>query len=131
MSTANFGTPRYDLPLIVSDDDEYKYENAQWLIERINGKLSHFDIVIEGGYYEGFMFNVEQRDGYIDYEDIPTLTDEDAKYFYGDSAKNIKNEFKKDMQAIKKFLKDLKDEGYLELIKVAQFSNGEAIYKEV
>lgn len=132
MATANFGTPNYDLPIIVGDvEDSLDYFAAEPYIEEINDELKHFEVVAEAGYYEGFMLNAKQTDDYWDVEDIATITDDDAEYFYGDTAENIKHEFAEDMKKIKAFFERMKQGGMFELNKVAQFSNGEAVYKRV
>ena len=96
-----------------------------------NDTLKHFEVGIESGYYDGFQFTVEQTDEYWDYEDLPTMTDDDADYYYGDTVENIRKEFEQDLKNIKEYLYNLKANGFMELAKVAQFSNGEAMYKEV
>ena len=142
MSTANFGTMKYDMPLIVGgfcDDDDpdgewQSYEEVECIkkdLADFNDTLKHFEVGIESGYYDGYQFTVEQSDEYWDYEDLPTMTDDDADYYYGDTVENIRKEFEQDLKNIKEYLYNLKANGFKELIKVAQFSNGEAMYKEV
>ena len=142
MATANFGTMKYDMPLIVGgfyDEDDpdcewQSYEEVKCIKEDLadfNDTLKHFEVGIESGYYDGFQFTVEQTDEYWDYEDLPTMTDDDADYYYGDTVENIRKEFEQDLKNIKEYLYSLKANGFKELIKVTQFSNGEAMYKEV
>lgn len=142
MATANFGTMKYDMPLIVGgfyDEDDPdcewqsygEFECAKEDLADFNDTLKHFEVGIEPGYYDGFQFTVEQSDEYWDYEDLPTMTDDDADYYYGDTVENIRKEFEQDLKNIKEYLYNLKANGFKELIKVAQFSNGEAMYKEV
>ena len=142
MATANFGTMKYDMPLIVGgfyDEDDpnwewHNYEEVECIKEDLtdfNDTLKHFEVGIEAGYYDGYQFTVEQSDEYWDYEDLPTMTDDDADYYYGDTAVNIRKEFEQDLKNIKEYLYNLKANGFKELMKVAQFSNGEAMYKEV
>jgi len=142
MATANFGTMKYDMPLIVGgffdendpDWEWHSYEEAECIKEDLadfNDTLKHFEVGIESGYYDGFQFTVKQTDEYWDYEDIPTMTDEDADYYYGGTVENIRKEFEQDLKNIKNYLYELKANGFMELAKVAQFSNGEAMYKEV
>ena len=142
MATANFETMKYDMPLIVGGFYDENDPDCQWQsyeeVERIkenladfNDTLKHFELGIESGYYDGFQFTVEQTDEYWDYEDLPTMTDDDADYYYGDTVENIRKEFEQDLKNIKEYLYNLKANGFKELIKVAQFSNGEAMYKEV
>lgn len=142
MATANFETMKYDMPLIVGgfydendpDCEWQSYEEFECTKEDLadfNDTLKHFELGIESGYYDGFQFTVEQTDEYWDYEDLPTMTDDDADYYYGDTVENIRKEFEQDLKNIKEYLYNLKANGFKELIKVAQFSNGEAMYKEV
>ena len=142
MATANFETMKYDMPLIVGgfydengpDCEWQSYEEVKYIEEDLadfNDTLKHFEVGIESGYYDGFQFTVEQTDEYWDYEDLPTMTDDDADYYYGDTVENIRNEFEQDLKNIKEYLYNLKANGFMELAKVAQFSNGEAMYKEV
>lgn len=142
MATCNFGTMKYDMPLIVGgfydendpDWEWHNYEEVECIKEDLadfNDTLKHFELGIEAGYYDGYQFTVKQSDEYWDYEDLPTMTDDDADYYYGDTVENIRKEFEQDLKNIKEYLYNLKANGFMELAKVAQFSNGEALYKEV
>ena len=142
MATANCETMKYDMPLIVGgfrdeNDPDWEWHNCEEVecikedLADFNDTLKHFEVGIESGYYDGFQFTVEQTDEYWDYEDLPTMTDDDADYYYGDTVENIRKEFEQDLKNIKEYLYNLKANGVKELIKVAQFSNGEAMYKEV
>ena len=142
MATANFRTMKYDMPLIVGgfydendpDCEWQSYEEVKCIkkdLSDFNDTLKHFEVGIESGYYDGFQFTVKQTDEYWDYEDLPTMTDDDADYYYGDTVENIRKEFEQDLKNIKEYLYNLKANGFMELIKVEQFSNGEAMYKEV
>ena len=142
MATANFGTMKYDMPLIVGgfydeNDPDWEWHNCEEVecikedLADFNDTLKHFEVGIASGYYDGFQFTVEQTDEYWDYEDLPTMTDDDADYYYGDTVENIRKEFEQDLKNIKEYLYNLKANGFMELIKVAQFSNGEAMYKQV
>ena len=142
MATANFETMKYDMPLIVGgfydendpDWEWHNYEEVECIkkdLADFNDTLKHFELGIESGYYDGYQFTVEQSDEYWDYEDLPTMTDDDADYYYGDTVENIRKEFEQDLKNIKEYLYNLKANGFKELIKVAQFNNGEAMYKEV
>lgn len=142
MATCNFGTMEYDMPLIVGgfydendpDWEWHNYEEVECIKEDLadfNDTLKHFELGIEAGYYDGYQFTVKQSDEYWDYEDLPTMTDDDADYYYGDTVENIRKEFEQDLKNIKEYLYNLKANGFMELAKVAQFSNGEALYKEV
>lgn len=137
MATANFGTPNFDLPLIaigMSDDEDqnyWAYEDAEADLKLLNNELGYFTLYLESGYYQGAMYNVKQTNDYIDYDQIDDFDDEDTDYYFGDTKANVKKGIAQELDKIKKFLAEKKDEGALELIKVAQFSNGEAIYKAI
>lgn len=137
MATANFGTPNFGLPLMVGgmtgneNTDDMQYEEAENMVKELNDKLRYFEVYTESGYYEGFMFNAKQTDDYWDYRGISDLTDEDAEYFYGDTADNVKADMDEELDKIKQALADWKENGGLELERVAQFSNGETLYKAV
>lgn len=137
MSTANFGTPNFNLPLIaigMGDDEDqnyWAYEDAEAELKLLNNELGYFTVYLESGYYQGAMYNVEQANDYIDYDQIDDFDDEDIDYYFGDTKANVKKGIAQELDKIKKFLAQKKDEGALELIKVAQFSNGEAFYKAI
>lgn len=137
MATANFGTPNFDLPLIaigMSDDEDqndWAYEDAESDLKELNNGLDYFEVYLESGYYQGAMYNVKETNDYIDYDQIDDFDDEDIDYYFGDTKANVKKEIAQELEKIKKFLAEKKDEGALELIKVAQFSNGEAFYKAI
>lgn len=137
MSTANFGTPNFNLPLIaigMGDDEDqnyWAYEDAEADLKLLNNELGYFTVYLESGYYQGAMYNVKQTNDYIDYDQIDDYDDEDMDYYFGDTKANVKKGITQELDKIKKFLAEKKDEGALELIKVAQFSNGEAFYKAI
>lgn len=137
MSTANFGTPNFNLPLIaigMGDDEDqnyWAYEDAEADLKLLNNELGYFTVYLESGYYRGAMYNVKQTNDYIDYDQIDDYDDEDMDYYFGDTKANVKKGITQELDKIKKFLAEKKDEGALELIKVAQFSNGEAFYKAI
>ena len=137
MSTANFGAPNFNLPLIaigMGDDEDqnyWAYEDAEADLKLLNNELEYFTVYLESGYYQGAMYNVKQTNDYIDYDQIDDFDDEDMDYYFGDTKANVKKGIAQELDKIKKFLAEKKDEGALELIKVAQFSNGEAFYKAI
>ena len=160
MSTPNFKTLDWDLPLIVGgvgedydirkkefeesfDDEKYSSdiyeeeintfcESLQDDLDDFNHKISHFRVSLKSGYYNGFQFDVEETDNYYNYETIKDIDDEDANYYYGMTAKDIKAEFESDLDKIRKLLESYKqsDPYLIELNCIGVFSNGEAIYKK-
>ena len=136
MSTPNFKTPNYDLAIVAcgmeNELEDWEYSDIQSELDTFNSELTQFEVYLEPGYYQGAMLDVRQTNDYWDYADIDEITDEDAQYFFGENAKDIKETFANEMQKIKDFFAQItkNDSRFLELIKVAQFSNGEAIYKK-
>lgn len=137
MATANFGTPNFELPIIavgMSEDEDqnyWAYEDAEEELKLLNNELGYFTVFLESGYYEGAMYNAKMTNDYIGYEQIDELNDEDTEYYFGDTKDNVKKGVEQELEKIRKFLAEKKEEGALELIKVAQFSNGEAVYKAI
>lgn len=137
MATANFGTPNFELPLIaigMHDDEDQNYwevEDTEVELKELNNGLTYFEVYLESGYYEGAMFNTKETNGYIDYNQIDDYDDYDMEYYFGDTKDNVKKGIAKELEKIKKYLAEKKECGALELIKVAQFSNGEAFYKAI
>lgn len=137
MATANFGTPNFELPIIaigMSDDDDQNYwevEDTEVELKELNNGLDYFEVYLESGYYEGAMFNIKETNDYIDYKQIDDYDDYDMDYYFGDTKDNVKKGIVKELEKIKKYLAEKKECGALELIKVAQFSNGEAFYKAI
>ena len=162
MATANFNQvtlDKFDLPLVVGglgeDYDKiaknYKEEFGEEYSEELywqeisefaehleeelnefNEKLKHFKLTVEGGYYHGFQYNIEETSSYDDYESIQSIDDETADYYYGMTAKEIRAEFEQDLDEIREFLKEsAKYPGLTEIYCVGVFSNGEAVYSKV
>lgn len=137
MATANFGRPNFELPIIaigMHDDEDQNYwefEDTEAELKEFNRGLDYFEVYLESGYYQGAMFNVEATNYYADYDQIDDLDDYDMDYYFGDTKDNVKKGIAKELEKIKKYLAEKKECGALELIKVAQFSNGEAFYKAI
>lgn len=137
MATANFGRPNFELPIIaigMHDDEDQNYwefEDTEAELKEFNNGLDYFEVYLESGYYQGAMFNVEATNYYVDYDQIDDLDDYDMDYYFGDTKDNVKKGIAKELEKIKKYLAEKKECGALELIKVAQFSNGEAFYKAI
>lgn len=104
MSTANFGTPNYNLPLICggldyeekkkryekdcgneynedifNSDVEWEFKEMKEEVEMFNDGLKHFEVYLEDGYYEGYMFNARCSDKYYDYDMLDDLTDDEVE----------------------------------------------------
>lgn len=106
--------------------DEYEEK-----LSEINDRLEFFEVIIEGGYYQGYQFNVKEIDSYNDYDSIQTLDDEDADYFYGKTACEVKAQIEHEIKLIREWLNTAPNEPYVtRLVRIATFNNGEAVYKK-
>ena len=144
MATSNFGTPKFGLPLVADgvesnyNAEDGGYSEFDWLyderaedIKEFNKDKKYFEIEIKAGYYDGWYYDAKELQDYWAFEDIDELTDEDAEYFFGDTAGNVKKEMTEELDAIKKKLDELVENGAIKLERVATFSNGETYYKKV
>lgn len=162
MATNNFESMNFDMPLVAYgmgvdyeerkkdyeedfgeeytediyySDIDFQSEDVQNDIDEFNDKHRFFEVEQKNGYYQGIQFQVNFIDKYLDYDmimDDKEFTDEDADYYYGDTAENIRKQVEKEKQDCYDFIMSMKNlQGAVELYKYAQFSNGEAIYREV
>lgn len=156
MSTCNFGTPNFGLPLICGgldyDEKRKAYEEAegeeynedmfndevQWEIEEIenelkefNKNLKYFAVYLEGGYYMGYYFNARLTQDYWDFDNLDELDDEDAEYYFGDTADEVRKGHEQELNKIREYFKELKERGFYELALRGVFSNGEGVYERV
>lgn len=138
MSTCNFNNMNNQFPLIVFLYDNYENEDGltyyeeeiiyqdaynfmNEYIESFQEKenLRFYDISVSSGYYDGLQVLVEE------------------KGLYPDEWKNSKKWRRKEFiekEKIKRFLLDISNNnvyGWIELICIGVFSNGEAIYRKV
>ena len=154
MSTTNFQPMNFNMPLIVNDPDDYEkckesYEEQfeeeytpemhqdylEWdidtrerYLERLNEELKHFKVEVISGYYSGYQYQVYQTDDYWDYYDLPSMTDDDAEYYYGMNKQEVMAEFNQDLVKIREYLMGEKENGMLEIKLQGVFSNGEGVY---
>lgn len=162
MSTANFEPMNFDMPLVAYgmgvdyeerkkdyeedfgeeyimdiyySDIDFQSEDVQNDVDEFNNRHRFFEVEQKSGYYQGIQFQVNFTDKYLDYDTImddKEFTDEDADYYYGDMADNIRKQVREELRECYAFLIDMKNlQGAVELYKYAQFSNGEAIYRKV
>ena len=158
MSTSNFKSMEYGMPLITTKDfstmkDEFEkncgekydedlyqidmdciYEDMRELSQNINDELEFYKVKIEDGYYEGIQFVVEQE--YEESFDLEKGTkyeidNDDAQYYFGMCRSKVLRKAESERNRIKKWLKNLKKYGYWELNCDGIFSNGEAIYSRI
>lgn len=115
----------------LAEIDDMEIPQREEELNDFNTGLKHFELKLESGYYQGVQYDIEETDSYNDYESIQDITDEDANYYYGLSAKEVKAEFENDLAKIREFLQKQVNSPYvIELNCMGIFSNGEAIYKE-
>lgn len=148
MSTSNFkNTNNLGLGILaaIPEDEErennFFYEDIQAGVDVFcNEKLEFLKLKAEAGYYEGvqYIIGFENYEGFLDDDDIQEILDLDFRKPENkerleyqtnyDSAFYFRKAIKKDLQTIKKFLKN----SILDRFGVvASFSNGETIYKKI
>ena len=144
MATSNFGTPKFGLPLVavgdirdedgevLEDESNWNYISIEHEVAEFNKETVYLELEVKSGYYEGCWFDIKETNDYWDYEQLDELTDEDADYFFGDTAEQVRKDYAEDMKKIRAELKKLVDEwGALELGVAYRFSNGETGYNVV
>lgn len=159
MGTANFRTMNYGMPLIVGGildfdeqkeiyeaefDEEYTvdiheqsladwYEDAKFSAEEFGETLKYHRVGIRSGYYDGFQFTVEEitkKHFELDEDSIYCPDEEETQYYYDTDLKTALREAAEEKERIRKWLESLTEQGYMCLVCIGRFSNGEAIYKE-
>ena len=156
MSTPNFEFMKYDMPLIIADTDYYQmkedYEkefneeytedmfeddcyyiadNMRRLAENFTKTLNYHTVDIQDGYYSGIQFIVYENNECLFDLSKDGISNEDAQYYYGECRSKVIRKADAEKRKIYKWLKSMKDYGYLELSCDGVFSNGEAVYSIV
>ncbi len=130
----NAGEYEYNDDLYASDID-FISDEMEAELKSFNSRHEFFEITQESGYYQGVQFQVEFNDRCYDYDTIMDddyFSEDEAQYYYGRPIETLRKEIRKELEEVKEYLLSLKDRlGFHNLYKYAQFSNGEAIYKEV
>ena len=137
MSTPNFRDMEYNMPLVcggLHDDkfeNEYEYDDAIILAENFTSELKFHNIRIEGGYYYGFQFFVEER--YRNYFDLKKesrycIDNEDAHYYFDMFRSQALRAADAEKRKITRWLEKLQEKGFEILVCIGKFSNGEALY---
>ncbi|MGN0130691.1 MAG: hypothetical protein ACI4CE_07385 [Methanomethylophilus alvi] len=90
----------------------------------------HPKITLESGYYTGVQFFVEEQfNGYDKMEDMDNA---DCQYHYGECRSKVLRRYNTEIRKVQKAMaKIAADYGFSELICIARFSNGEAMYQRV
>lgn len=98
----------------------------QRVADEINEKQDFFTVSVESGYYRGVQFYVEEK------YDMECLDNDDAHYYFGMCRSKAIRKAQVAENKVRKMLNKAKAElGLLELEKVAQFSDGSALYERV
>lgn len=137
MSTANFKSMEYGMPMVCGgmNEDEFdnmiEYERAEYLAENFTADLQFHDISIECGHYQGFQFYVEEKySGYfdLDKESKCCIDNEDAHYYFDMCRSKAIRAADAEKRKINKWLENLENDGFVILVCAVRFSNGEAYY---
>lgn len=142
MSTNNFTLNNgafSDWCYISEEEDEtestWDYEDAAENFEaeaaNINNNLQFFKIGLKSGHYYGFNVLIDSAVSGLDCDELTDsdFTNEDSKYYFGLYRSEAIRKISAEVRKINKFLKTLKNIGFKNFVKIAQFSNGEALYK--
>lgn len=107
----------------------------QDLEDKINSKLTFFDVIIKCGYYEGIQLYVKESYyadicGFdVDEIDNPNVDNEDTKDYFDLCRSKCIIKFKREYKKLLKMLDDFaKEHGMYKLSVYAIFSNGETWY---
>ncbi len=158
MSTPNFHSMKYDMPLIcgrsvyqiaeayaeeygeeISDDGLYwqqidDAEEAEILAEEFTSNLIFHDVKVISGYYDGFQFYVSEKfenQFDLDKDSRYCIDNDDAHYYFDMCRSRAIRAADAEKRKIAKWLRNLRNDGYNEVACTAIFSNGEAIYEIV
>lgn len=113
-------------------DYDLLYEEMNTLAKHFNDSLHYYEVNVESGYYSGLQFIVNTYED-LDYDkNSPYCIDnEDAHYYFDECKSKILRRAESERKRIYKWLKSLKNQGYIELSCDGVFSNGEAVYSIV
>ena len=140
MSCPNFKQMDYDMPMVCGGlyvDDEYdawwEFEEACRLASSFSEELEFHEVTVEGGYYYGFQFVVEEKNSRmfdLDKDSPYCIDNEDAHYYYGMCRSRVVRKAFSEKCKIKNWLEKIASEyDYEILVRTALFSNGEAVYE--
>ena len=135
MATANFKRMEYGeeyTEFMYEMDIEDEFNCAKELAEEFTENLIFHDVTVEGGYYQGFQFYVEEK--YTKYFDLDKnseycIDNDDAHYYFDMCRSKALRAADAEKRKIEKWLNNLAANGFEKLVCIARFSNGEAIYK--
>lgn len=137
MSCPNFKQMEYGMPLVCgglsNDADYWDFEEAVEIAKRFTDGLTFHTVTIEGGYYYGFQFIVDEAFSHsfdLDKESVYCISNEEAHDYFGMCRSEALRKADAEKRKIRKWLESFENEnGYEILVRTAMFSNGEAIYE--
>lgn len=117
----------YEMDIQFDYDD--LYEDMKDRAECMNDSLTYYKVGVQSGYYSGLQFVVNTVEG-LDYDrNSPYCVDnDDTRYWFDECRSKALRKAESESKRIYKWLKSLKNDGYMELNCDGVFSNGEAIY---
>ena len=105
-------------------------EAVQCDMERANAEFDFHKITLESGYFTGVQFFVEEK--FNGYDSLEDMDNEEAQYYYGMCRSKMLRKYKAEVRKVQRAMaKIAAGYGFMELICVARFSNGEALYEKV
>ena len=112
------------------DGDRMECEAVESEMARANADFTFHEITLESGYFTGVQFFVEEK--FNGYDKLDDMDNEEAKYYYGMCRSKMLRAYNAEVRKVQKAMAKIAEGyGFKELIKIAQFSNGEAIYERV
>lgn len=138
MSCPNFEPMEYGMPLVcggLSDDTDYcAYKEAVDIAKKFTEGLTFHKVTVRRGYYYAFRFVVDEIYSYIFDLKKDTgycISNEEAHEYFGMCRSEALRKADAEKRKIRKWLDSFENkEGYEILVKIAQFSNGEAVYEK-
>ena len=155
MSCPNFATMKYDMPLICGKtfyqmaeeykrefneeltdeifyaEENFQAEDAQRMAEEFTKSLDFHNVTVESGHYTSFQFYVEEKySGYFDLDKNSKycLDNSDAHYYFDMYRSQVLRKAEAEKRKIKKWLLDMRNQGFNLVYITGMFSNGEATY---
>lgn len=155
MSCPNFLHMKYDMPLICGKtfeqaaadylrdygeemtediflmEEQFMIEDAEQLAKQFTESLKFHTVSVEAGYYTSYQFYVEEK--YHDLFDLEKsaaycLDNEDARYYFDMCRSEVIRRAASEKRRIRKWLNNLRNNGFNLVHCTGIFSNGEAVY---
>lgn len=111
----------------IGDADQLREVGAA--MEKLNDGYEFHELSVRGGYYTGTQFYVDEK-FHGGYERMEDYDNEDAQYYYGMCRSALLRKYGAEVRRIRRDMVKLAEEfGYMRLLVVGRFSNGEAVYE--